>query len=665
MKRWIVTSAWPYAHGPPHLGNIVSCLLSADIFSRFLRIDGQDVIYVTGSDEHGTPIEVKALELKIPPKKLTDKVHNQILEILKGFNIKPDNYTRTHNDIHIEYVRDIFMKIFNNGYIFTKIDKVLFCPRDKIYLPDRFVVGKCPYCGYNMARGDQCENCGKLLTPLELIDPRCAICGERPIVKTEKHFYIDLTKFSKKLYEWIKNSDTLTENAKNFSLQMLKQGLKPRSVTRNNKWGIPAPFPGADGLTIYVWFDAVLGYVSAVKELFIKKYDNPDKWKEWWWDKDTHVAFFIGKDNIPFHTIIFPSLLMGSGDPYTLNFHISSVEWLTFEGRKFSKSQGIGIWGDEAIKLLPADYWRYTLVLIRPESKDTDFTWKILEYAVNEEMNNQLGNLVHRVFTLVNRYQAGKVTYSSPSTDAQKELYEEIIRISEKVRELYYRTRFQRVLNEVMKIVKKANIIINDEKPWELYQSDPYQLKSLLYILVKTIRDIAIMLYPIIPDSMLKIFDYLNYDKKKLKWSEIKEDFREIKIKEEVKPLFNKISIGELQRKLYNIRGIKEEIDYKHILKMDIRVGRIVKAERKKGTKKILRLYIDIGTKIIKVLAGISDYYKPEHLIDKKVIVVTNIKRKKIIDEYSEGMLLAAVNKDGEISLLTPDRDISEGSEVK
>jgi len=664
--RWIITSAWPYAHGTPHLGNIVSSLLSADIFTRFLRIQGHEVIYVTGSDEHGTPIEVKAIQLGVKPKDLTDKVHNEILKILKGFKIEPDNYTRTHNEVHIQFVREVFDKIYKNGYIFTKKDKLLYCPRDKIYLPDRFVIGKCPYCGYESARGDQCENCGRLLTPTELINPRCVICGETPIVKESIHYYFDLTKFESILYKWISESKTLSENAKNFSIQMLKQGLKPRSVTRNNRWGIPAPFPDASDLTIYVWFDAVLGYVSAVKELFLKRDMDPDKWKEWWWDKDTNVAFFIGKDNIPFHTIIFPALLLGTHDPYTLKFHIGSTEWLTFEGKKFSKSKGIGIWGEEAISLLPADYWRYTLTLIRPETKDTDFTWKILEYAVNEELNNHIGNLVHRVLKLIAKYNGYKVIPSSITRDSEKELNKLVYEVSAKVEELYYNMRFQRVINEVMKVVKRANAVINDERPWELYKTDYNAFKSMIHTLAKVIRDIAIMLYPIIPDTSIKIFDYLNLPMQNLRWDIIGKDFdHKVEIKRDFKPLFKKIDIEELKKKLSLMRGEHIKIDENYLKKLDLRVGKILEAEYKKGSTKIIRLKVDIGDKIIKILGGLGEYYKPTDLIGKTVVVVANIKEKKIMGEYSEGMLLAAIDEGGGISLLTPDReDVKAGTRV-
>ncbi len=662
-ERWIVTSAWPYAHGTPHLGNLVSSLLSADIFARYLRLKGHDVVSVTGSDEHGTPIEVEAIQKGLEPKELTDEIHGKILEILKGFNIEFDNYTRTHNPIHIEYVQEVFTKIYENGYIFDKIDKLLYCEKDDRYLPDRFVIGTCPYCGYDSARGDQCENCGRLLDPLDLKNPRCTICGSTPIVREVRHFYFDLPRFSDKLLKWLEESDTLTENAKNFSIQMIKQGLKPRAVTRNNRWGVPAPFPGAEDLTIYVWFDAVLGYVSAVKEYF-KKRGEDDRWKDYWWNQETKVAFFIGKDNIPFHTIIFPALLLATHDPYTLRFYIGATEWLTFEGKKFSKSKGIGIWGEEAIKLLPADYWRYTLTYIRPETKDTDFTWDILEYCVNKELNDDLGNLVHRVLTMIDRYLEGIVRRAEPKKESIRELRRLSIETANTVDKLYLETRFQKVLGEVMKIVRAANSLINEEEPWK-HREDKDRLNELLYNLAITLRDIAIYLYPVIPQASTKILEYLGMGHPS--WSELNSMPEEIVISKEYKPLFKKIDKDELKRRFMEMRSMTEEkrVSIDEFMKIDIRVGLVEKAELKEGSKNLIRLKIKVGDKTLNVLAGLRKYYRPEDLQGKKVVVVTNLEKKKLMGEYSEGMILAADDGKGNVKILTVDGDIEDGARVR
>ncbi len=662
LGKWIVTSAWPYAHDVPHLGNLIGSLLSADIFARFLRLKGEDVIYVTGSDEHGTPIEIKALQLGIKPEELSRKVHEKIVDILRGFNIHIDNYTRTHNPVHIKFTQEFYMKIFNNGYIFEQEDKVLYCQRDKIYLPDRFVIGTCPYCGYENARGDQCEKCGSLLTPIQLVNPKCVICGGKPVVKKSKHYYFNLPAFTEKLIKFISESTTLSENAKNFSLQMIKQGLKPRSITRNNRWGIPAPFPGAEDLTIYVWFEAVLGYVSAVIEYFKKK-GKEDEWKKWWLDQNTNVAFFIGKDNIPFHTIIFPALLMATEDPYTLKFHVGATEFLMYEGQKFSKSKGIGIWCDEALELLPADYWRYALTLMRPEVRDTSFTWKTFEYAINEELNNHFGNLVYRLLTFVAKYFGGKLEKPNEFTEDERNLLNEVDIVKRKVEEHYINMRFQRVITDVMEIVRKANALMNMEEPWKKIKTDKEKAISNLYTIYIVIKAVSIMLNPIIPSSTSKILSYFGFDK--FSWSDIdtREELVEIRGKLEVP--FKKIRAQELVNKLNELRKKKttKKISVSDMQRIEMRIGRIVKVEDIEGKENLYKIIVSMGDRNYITVAGIKGHYSKDELLGKKVVIITNIEEKIIAGIRSEAMILAAKD-DGNIALLTPDRDLREGSVV-
>ena len=661
MAKWIVTSAWPYAHGVPHLGNLIGSLLSADIFARYLRIRGHDVIFVSGSDEHGTPIEVKALQEGVNPEELSSKVHEEIVKIIRGFNIEIDNYTRTHNPVHIKFTQDFYMKIYENGYIFKQEEDVLYCEKDNIYLPDRFVIGTCPYCGYDSARGDQCESCGALLTPLQLKSPKCVICGSKPVIRTTVHYYFDLPAFTEKLIEFIEKSTTLSENAKNFSLNMLRQGLKARSITRNNKWGIPAPFPEAKDLTIYVWFEAVLGYISAVVEYFEKRGER-EKWKEWWFNKETNVAFFIGKDNIPFHTIIFPALLMATKDPYTLRFYVGATEFLMHEGQKFSKSKGIGIWCDEALKLLPADYWRYTLTLIRPETKDTSFSWKTLEYAVNEELNNHLGNLVHRVLTFTKRHFNGKIPRIVKLSEDEKRIINHIFEVKRKVEKFYDEMRFQRVISEVMGLIKAANALMNKEEPWKTVKSDKDKAGTTICVLANVVKSAAIMLYPIIPESSLKILRYLGI-RDKVEWRQIDEIIEDIKIDLDFSIVFNKINVDELKEKLAKLREATQLISMEEFEKIKLGIGKIVEVREVAEKENIYFLKIKVGDKIYGSIAGLKQSYKPDELIGKKVVVVLNLRPKKIAGYTSEVMILAA-KKDDKLSLLTVDRDIEEGAEV-
>lgn len=664
MGKWIVTSAWPYAKDIIHLGNLIGSLLSADIFARFLRLKGEQVIYVTGSDEHGTPIEAEALRRGIEPEKLSSEVHEKIVRVLKQFDISTDNYTRTHNPIHMKFTQEFYMKLYNNGYIYAREEDVLYCENDKIYLPDRFVIGTCPHCEYEMANGDQCEKCGALLTPVELLDPKCVICGETPTSKKSKHFYFNLPAFTNKLIKFISESKTLSENAKNFSLQMIKQGLKPRSITRNNRWGIPAPFPDAKDLTIYVWFEAVLGYVSAVIEYF-SKLGKEDEWKKWWFDPETNVAFFIGKDNIPFHTIILPALLMASHDQYTLKFYVGATEFLMYEDKKFSKSKGIGIWCDEALELLPADYWRYALTVMRPEAKDTSFTWKTFEYAINEELNNHYGNLVYRLLTFVNRYLDGELRRPKIFTEKEKEVLEAINNVKEKVEKLYMETRFQKVITEIMNLIKKANILMNIEEPWKKIRDKSTYNKAIsnLYTVYMVIKATSIMLNPIIPRSTNKILKYLGLNT--FTWEDISKQDEIVKIKKEVEIPFRKINSAELINELNNLRKRKQEerkISFDEFKKVILKVGRIIDVQDIAG-KNLYKLIISVGNRKYTTVAGLKTYYGKSDLIGKKVIVVTNLKERTIAGVKSQVMLLAAKDKD-KISLITVDRDIDEGSVV-
>jgi methionyl-tRNA synthetase len=401
LGKVLVTSAWPYINVTPHIGNLVGSVLSADVVARYYRLKGEEVVMVSGSDEHGTPIEVEAIRLGVSPKNLTDRNHARVVSLFKNWGISFDNYTRTENPVHKEFVQNHLMKIFNNGYISVQETTMLYCENCRRFLPDRFVEGKCPYCGNESARGDQCDSCGRLLEPTILLEPYCVICKSKPVTKTTKHWYFDLSKFSEKLSDYLKSNEQMPTTTKNFSLNLIKEGLKPRAVTRDVGWGIPAPFPGAEGKTIYVWVEAVLGYVSATIEYFRNR-GEPEKWKEYWFDKNAKTLYFIGKDNIPFHTIILPALLLASGEEYNLPWNVSATEFLQFGGEKASKSQRRGIFIDEALQLFPADYWRYYLMATRPETKDSNFSWELFIEKVNSDLNDTFGNFIHRTLTFIN-----------------------------------------------------------------------------------------------------------------------------------------------------------------------------------------------------------------------------------------------------------------------
>jgi len=540
MGKWIINSAWPYVNSVPHLGTFIH-LLSADVYTRYLRLKGEEVIAVTGSDEHGTPIEVEAISKGVPPKQLTDEIHKQICNLLDVYNIRFDNYTRTENPVHIRYTQDLYRKVYANGYVYTENVNLPYCERDQRFLPDRFVEGTCPHCAYEQARGDQCESCGRVLDPLELIRPKCVFCGSTPTVKSSTHWFFDLPKFRDKLLRLVQENKQLPENARNFSLKWLEEGLKPRALTRDNKWGIPAPFPGAEVKTIYVWLEAVLGYVSASIE-WAEKSGKPDAWKEFWFDKQTKNVHFIGKDNIPFHVIIFPSLLLATHEDYVLPWQVSSTEFILFEGQKFSKSKKVGVWIDEALKVAPAEYWRYILIAIRPEARDANFTWRDFEAHINSELNDVLGNFVHRTLTFVNNQFDSKIPEPHELDEKDEALKNRIESSPLKVGSLFDQFQLRSALGEIIELARAGNQYLSEREPWHLIKKDKDKASTTLYFATQLVGSISILISPVLPETAQHIRDQLNLTHD-VKWSDAGKLELEVgHIIGKATPLFHKVS---------------------------------------------------------------------------------------------------------------------------
>ncbi len=555
MAKWIVTSAWPYSSDIPHLGNLIGSVLSADVIARYLRMKKHSVVFVSGSDEHGTPVEIEAIRHNIPVREFADANHACIKKLFEEWKISYDNYTRTENPTHISFVMNHFKEIYDNGFIFEEEELVHYCPKDNKILPDRFVEGTCPYCGAPSARGDQCDICGKPLDAVKLIDAYCAICKGKTEIRKTKQWYFDLPKISDRIKHYLLNNKELSENALRFSLSFIEEGLKPRSLTRDTQWGIPAPFPGAEGKTIYVWMEAVLGYISAVIEFFKIKGDE-DEWKDYWLDPNVKTAYFIGKDNIPFHTIIFPALILASKQNYTLPDVISATEFLQFEGKKFSKSRRIGIWINEALKILPVDYWRYILLSIRPESGDVNFTYDLLDEKVNSELNDKIGNFINRTLTAIKRFMNGEII-ERPSIGQQGEdVIEKMNLRHDRVDELYERFRIQRAVKLTLEQAEEGNAYLNLTEPWKNFESNPDATHEALYVVTRIVKTLSIELYPIIPSTAEKIWTFLgsNRELDNVCWSEAKEDFDyPVKISD-FHPLFEKIKKEEIIKRLEEIR---------------------------------------------------------------------------------------------------------------
>jgi len=542
----LVTSAWPYINVIPHLGNLVGSVLSADVAARYYRLRGDDVLMVSGSDEHGTPIEVEALKQGITPKELTDRNHARVVELFKEWGASFDNYTRTESPVHKEFVQETLMKIYKNGYIFSQETQMLYCEHDQRFLPDRFVEGKCPYCGYERARGDQCDRCGRLLETTFLIAPYCVICKNKPTIKTTRHWYIDLSRFEDQLNQYIKDNKQLPANAKNFSLNWIKEGLKPRAVTRDVEWGIPAPFPEAEGKTIYVWVEAVLGYVSATIEYY-RRIGKPEKWREFWFDKSAKTLYFVGKDNIPFHTIILPALLLASGEDYNLPWNVSATEFLQFKGEKASKSQKIGIWIDEALKLFPADYWRFFLMVTRPEAKDTNFSWDFFLEKINADLNDTFGNFIHRTLTFINAQFNSEIPQPKKLTAEDEMILQTIREKVEAAAQEFEDAKLQSAANTLISISRVGNQYLNEKEPWNLIKTDREKAATILYVAAQIVKAVAVVSEPFIPATAEQLWQTLNLtgNVHQSRWEEALKPLKAGHKIAKAKPLFRKIDADE------------------------------------------------------------------------------------------------------------------------
>ena len=677
-NKWVVTSAWPYVNAIPHLGNMIGSVLSADIFARFLRLKGDDVIFVSGSDAHGTPVAVAAKKQNTPAEELAMKNHNIIKKLFEQWNISYDNYTHTHNPTHIEFVQNFYLDVQKNGYVFEKEIESPYCEHDKLYLPDRFVEGICPHCKDDRARGDQCDNCQKLLTPLELIEPRCAICGKTPEIRNTKHWYMDFPKLQDRLAELIKNNDIIPPNARQVCLNSISEGLPERAITRDLEWGIPAKFKGAEEKTIYVWFEAVLGYVSAVKEWAEKIVNKPDKFDHFWKEPNTKAVYFIGKDNIIFHLIVFPGLLLAYNDnkkkkeKLVLPYNVSSTEFLMYENDKFSKSRGVGIWIDEALEIAPLDYWRFNLIYNRPEKSDTSFLWSEFDNNI-KTLNDNIGNFIHRTLTFINKQFKGTIPKKIEYDNIDKKFISNLNTISERIGILLQQFKLRKALREIVTFAKEGNVYLNDKAPWHLIRKNKESAGHVFNICAQAVYAFGILLAPFIPETSEKILEYLNINVKvnQISWDSINED--SIKTGQKIKtpkPLFQKLDIIEMQENLQKIREVKERkgevelIPYDEFSKLDIRVALVEKVEKVPKADKLLKLSIDLGTEKRTLVAGLAEFYNAKDLVGKKIIVLVNLEPRKLRGILSQGMLLAA--DDGEnVSLLIPEKDMPPGSKIK
>ena len=676
-NKWVVTSAWPYVNATPHLGNLIGSTLSADVFARFLRMKGDEVVFVSGSDSHGTPISVEAKKLNVSAEELAFKYHNIIKDLHQKWQISFDNYTITHNPTHIEFVQKMYLDIQKNGYIIEKEIESLYCKQDNLFLPDRFVEGICPHCNFEDARGDQCDNCQKLLTPLELIKPKCAVCGHTPTIKKTKHWYLDLPKLQDRLKTLIEENEIIPANARQMCLNSIAEGLPERAITRDLEWGIPAPFENAEDKTIYVWFEAVLGYITAVKEWAEKLINDPDKFNYFWNDPNTKTVYFIGKDNIIFHLIVFPGLLLAYNDnkekseKLVLPYNVSSTEWLMYENQKFSKSRGIGIWIDEALELAPLDYWRFNLVYNRMEKSDTSFLWSEFDNT-NKMLNDVIGNFIHRSMTFINKQFNNKIPEKIESDAVDKAFILKINSISKIIGDLLENFELRKALREIVNFGRDGNVYLNEKAPWHLIKKNKKAAGHVFNLCAQASYALAILLSPFIPGTSEKILSYLNAPKlSELTWDSINENsLKTGHVIKRPEPLFQKLDIEEIKQKYNKLKegkpkeGEKEIISYDEFKKLDIRVALVEKVEKVPKADKLYKLSIDLGTEKRTLVAGLAEHYKIEDLQGKKIVVLTNLEPRKLKGILSKGMLLAAVENDN-VSILILDRDLPPGARIE
>ncbi|MFW9827127.1 MAG: methionine--tRNA ligase [Candidatus Thorarchaeota archaeon] len=672
-SKWVVTSAWPYVNATPHLGNLIGSTLSADAFARFLRINGEEVVFVSGSDSHGTPISVEAKKLNVPEKELAFKYHKIVKNLHKEWKISFDNYTITHNPIHIEFVQNMYLDIQKNGYIKEKEIESLYCENDGLWLPDRFVEGNCPHCNSEDARGDQCDNCQKLLTPLELIKPRCVVCGNPPKIRKTKHWYFDQPKLQDRLKKLIEENNIIPANARQMCLNSIEEGLPERAITRDIEWGIKAPFKGAENKTIYVWFEAVLGYITAVKEWAEKIIKEPSKFDYFWKDPNTKTVYFIGKDNIIFHLIVFPALLLAFNedkkerDKLVLPYNVSSTEWLLYENQKFSKSRGIGIWIDEALQLAPLDYWRFNLLYNRMEKSDASFLWSEFDNT-NKMLNDVIGNFIHRSLTFINKQFNSIIPKKVKLDDIDKAFISKLNSLSKKIGDLLYNFRLRKALREIVNFGRDCNVYLNDKAPWHLIKKNKESAGHVFNLCAQAVYALAILLSPFIPDSSEKILFYLNAPKlSDLAWDSINDNA----VKEGTKvkkpePLFEKMDIEEIKIEYNKLKeeGGNQLVSYDEFKKLDIRVALVEEVERIPKADKLYKLSIDLGTEKRTLVAGLAEHYKVEELKGKKIVVLTNLEPRKLKGILSQGMLLAAVDGD-KVSILVPQKDLPPGARIE
>jgi len=675
-EKILVTSALPYANGPIHLGHLSGAYLPADIYVRYKRLNGDDVIYICGSDEHGVPITISADKEKVSPQVIIDRYHETNKKAFARFGMSFDNYSRTSLPIHHETAKEFFLEFYNRKLFVEKKSLQFYDDKSKMFLPDRYVEGTCPKCGNEEARSDECENCGSLYDPSELKNPKSKISGGTPTLKETSHYYFPLGKYQPALEKYVDEMNekyNWKDNVLQYCRGWFKDGLKDRAITRDLDWGIKVPVDSATGKVIYVWFEAVLGYISSTKELSLQKND-PDFWKKYWQDPKTKYIAFIGKDNVVFHAIIFPAILMawneGGKEHFCLPQNIPANEFLNFEGKKFSKSRNWGIDVDEFLDLFQPDLLRYTLAANLPETRDTDFYWKEFQLRNNSELADILGNFINRTFTFVFKHFDGKVPALGKLEKIDEEMIKEISEYPKRVAELFEKYKIRDGVNEIMNLARYGNKYFNDTEPWKTVKSDKERCGTTLNICLQTIYSLAELFSPVLPFSAEKLFVMLNA--KPVDWKDCgKSQLKEGHQLNESEILFPKIEDEKIEaqvNKLPKSEPEKEKVElitYDDFMKIQLRTAKVIEAEKVPKSEKLLKLKVKLDNEERQVIAGIAKSYTPETIIGKKVVIVANLQPAKLMGLESKGMILAVETKDGTLEVLNVPESVNNGTRVK
>ena len=674
-KRYLVTSALPYANGPVHIGHLAGVYIPSDIYTRYLRLKGRDVISVCGSDEHGVPITIKARKEGVAPQQIVDRYHELIKRSFERLGMSFDIYSRTSSPTHAKTASDFFRKLYDEGKFIEKSSEQYYDEQAQTFLADRYIVGTCPKCGNERAYGDQCEKCGSTLSPDELIDPHSAVSGSKPVKRETKHWYLPLDRYEEFLRKWILDGHKeWKSNVYGQCKSWLDGGLQPRAVSRDLDWGIPVPVEGAEGKVLYVWFDAPIGYISATKDL------TPE-WEKYWKSEDTKLAHFIGKDNIVFHCIVFPSMLEAH-EGYILPENVPANEFLNLEGDKISTSRNWAVWLHEYLDEFPGkeDVLRYVLCANAPETKDNDFTWKDFQARNNNELVAVLGNFVNRALVLTKKYYDGVVPACGELTDYDRQTVAELSQIKGALEHCIESYRFREALKEAMNFARIGNKYLADTEPWKLIKTDPARVATILHIALQITADTAIAIEPFMPFSAAKILGMLGaerFDWERLGAMDLVPAGHRIG---EPSLLFEKIEDDAIRRQLdklaatkaenaaaeksKDIESQKDNVTFDEFQKMDIRVGTVLAAEKVAKTKKLLKLTVDTGIDTREIVSGIAEHFTPEQLIGRQVLVLVNLEPRELRGIVSRGMILMAEDASGKLRLLQPDEAVNNGSLV-